>query len=230
MWWFDKKAVARGEKLRDFYKIDLMIETGTFKGLNLKFWSYRFPYVIGIEKDAAYCQLTRERIATRNNATLYHESSPQYLSSITRMNRGKSPVLFYLDAHFYDPAVLPEKRWVVRDELKALNNFHNCVIVIHDFDCHGLGHLVYDGQPLNLDLIREDLMGVNPDFHLYGNTRDGCEAHTVESITGVEGLEPDEETIETINYHNTDRLKYRGILYATPTPLDLTKFDLVEIG
>lgn len=234
MWWFDKKAVATGEQLRDLFQIVDFIETGTFRGLNLKFWSYRFRDVIGVEKDFAYVEKTRDRLlmAKRRNALVYHDTSPDFLlwfvQDQQRWSQDQPPIFIYLDAHFYDSSLPPEKRWVVKDELKALAGFSNCLIAIHDFNCNGLGHLIYDGQSLNFKLIQEDLLGVNPNFHFYGNTREGCEVYTTESIIGVEGLESDEETLETIAYHKTDRLKYRGILYAIPTPLDLSEFPTLK--
>ncbi len=171
---------------------------------------------------------------SHKNWAIDREPSPIFLTWLRKgfqsWPSNLRPILFYLDAHFYDAALPKNKRWVVKDELKALAEFTNCIIAIHDFDCNGLGHLVYDGQPLNFELIKEDLLGVNPYFHFYGNTREGCEVHTAESIIGVEGLEPDSDTLETIRYHDCDRLKYRGILYATPQPLDLSVFPLKEIS
>lgn len=230
-WWLDAGSVKTTLKLRDTFTISTFIETGCFRGINVKFWSYYFPLVIGIEKSPEYAQITAMRVASRTNVQIIHQSSPDYLNWYADLYRiwakkmNLPPVaLFYLDAHFYDPTVPPEKMWVVKEELQALRDFPNCIILIHDFDCNNLGHLTYDGQPLNMELVREDLLAINPDFHFYGNTREGCEIHTAESIIGVEGLELDEDTLETIKYHKTPRLKYRGILYATPKPLDLFQF------
>ncbi len=101
---------------------------------------------------------------------------------------------------------------------------------IHDFNCgNGLYGLVYDVEPLNFELVRDYLVQVNPNFSYYTNLREHCNPHTEESIIGVEGLAPDIETLETIRFHNSDRLKYRGILYCTPQPLDLIRFQLKEI-
>ncbi len=62
MWWFDRKSVAVGEQLRDLFGVDVFVETGTFRGVNLKFWSYRFRAIIGVEKNQPYADMTWERL------------------------------------------------------------------------------------------------------------------------------------------------------------------------
>ncbi len=236
-WWMDKGSVGTTLALRDKFGISSFIETGCYRGLNVHFWGHYFHLVIGVEKSAEFAEVTAKRVVHQGNVQIIRQDSPTYLAWYADLYRTWAhhldlpPVsLFYLDAHFYDPDCNPDHRWVVRSELQALRDFPNCIIEIHDFDCGGLGHLVYDGEALNMDLIREDLLGVNPDFHFYGNTRAGCEVHTLESIVGIAGLVADDDTLETLAYHNSDRLKYRGILYATPKPLDLTLFPLQEIA
>lgn len=233
-WWFDYKSCEVTEKLRDFYHTPLFIETGTFRGINLRYWAARFPFVIGVEKDEAAFAVTRQRTDDCKNRAIICESSPRYLlrmaQDLLNSTNDRTPtIMLYLDAHFYDPTLPPNRRWVIKEELEALRGFAHCIIQIHDFDCNGLGHLTYDGQPLNMDVVREGLLAINPNFYFYSNTREGCAVHTAESIRGVKGLAEDAETLETITYHQSDRLKYRGILYATPTPLDVS-FGLTEIA
>lgn len=229
-WWFDKKAVEQTLKLRDEFDISTYVETGVFRGINLRFWSYYFKEVWGCDISEDYLKTARSKVADRKNVRLFKESSPFFLKRFVNKydyNKRQDTVFIYLDAHFYDPKLPKSEKWVVKNELKALEGFKNCVIAIHDFDCAGLGHLVYDGEPLNFELIENELSKVNPDFHYYTNTREFCEVHTKQSIEGVLGLVPDEETLETIDYHSTDRLKYRGILYCVPKELDLRRYELV---
>ena len=234
-WWLDKGSCEITEQLRDHFKIGTFIETGTFRGVNLKFWSYRFDDVIGVELHRRYFRETFHRLDGRINAKIVYEDSSQFLEEFVRSyyrNERRDIVLIYLDAHFYTSGEKNTKRdrWVVLRELSSLVGCKNCVLVIHDFNCgDGLYGLVYDGEPLNFELVKDYLAQVNPNFSYYTNLREHCNPHTEESIIGVEGLDPDFTTLETIRFHSTDRLKYRGILYCTPQPLDLSQLKLKEI-
>lgn len=227
MWWLDRNAIEIGEKLRDTLNIKEYVESGTFRGINLKFWAYRFDRVIGIEIDQERFWQTGRRLNRQINAEIICKDSSQYLGEYVDnyYRDGRiDTVLIYLDAHFYTPGEkkTQEDRWVVLRELKALEGFKNCVLVIHDFNCGGGLHgLVYDGEPLNFELVKSCLAQINSDFFYYVNLREHCNPHTEESIIGVKGIDPDYDTLETIRYHHSDKLKYRGILYCVPRPIDL---------
>ena len=235
-WWFDQSAVRQVEKLRDTFNVSTYVESGTFRGVNLLFWSYRFKNVIGIEKAEKYFQITKERLEGRPSVHFYRGDSANYFMTFKQIYNLLHPTMFaiiiYLDAHFYETgATTQHERWVVLRELDALSGFKNCILVIHDmagFE-EGLYGLTYDGEPLTFNLLKDSLLRVNPDFHFYRNTREFCLPHTKESIVGVEGIFPDEDTLETISYHRTDRLQHRGTLYCTPEALDLSHFQLVKL-
>ena len=235
MWWLDKSAVETGMKFRDEFDVQLYVESGTYKGINLKFWSHRFDKVIGIEIDREHFWQTRRKLDGRANAEVICKDSGIYLGEFAAnyfQDSKKDIVLFYLDAHFYLQKAnkTKEDRWVILRELKALRGFKNCVIVIHDFNCEGLYGLVYDGEPLDFALIKDALAQINPDFSYYTNMKEYCNLHTEESIIGIEGIDPDLSTLEAIHYHaQSHRLQYRGILYCTPRPLDLKRFQLKEL-
>lgn len=235
MWWYDQTATEIGEKLRDEFGIKTFVETGTYRGINLKFWSYRFNFVFGVETDRETYWQTSRKIDDRPNVELICKDSSGFLSEFVAnyyQDNRTDIVLIYLDAHFYRQGEkkTKEDRWVVLRELKALEGFKNCVLVIHDFNYEGLYGLVYDSEPLNFALVRDELAKINPDFFYYQNIREQCNPHTEDSIVNVEGIDPDNATIETIHYHaRADRLKYRGILYCTPNPLDLERFKLREL-
>jgi len=138
----------------------------------------------------------------------------------------------FLDAHFYNPSLPIEKRFVILDELQALKGCENCIILIHDFDCAGLGHITYDGVSLNFDLVKEGLMNVNPNFKYYINCREYCDIITKEEVIEgkVEGIEPTEDVLDNLNYvWSSPEKTYRGILYCVPKELDLSKYELKEL-
>lgn len=234
MWWLDRNATETGEKIRDVLDIKEYIETGTFRGINLKFWSHRFDRVIGTEIDRNLFWQTIRRLNGRMNTEVICKDSPQFLKEFVDnyYRDSRTDIVFiYLDAHFYTQGEKKSKedRWVVLRELKALRGFKDGVIAIHDFNCEGLNGLVYDGERLDFNLVKDSLGEVNPEFSFYRNVREFCNPHTEDSIIGVEGIDPDYDTLETISYHSSDRLKYRGILYCLPRPINLKEFKIAEV-
>lgn len=227
MCWLDKKSVETMLKLKDRYKIKTFLETGTFKGVNARFHSSRFEEVLSCDISDEYLKIAKERTAGLENVHIFKESSPDFLRDFVKKyeDSGREDMVFlFLDAHFYDPSLPKEEKWVVLNELRALEGFSNGIICIHDFD-NGLGHCTYDGEHLGLPLIRGDLMKVNPNFRLYTNDISSCDIIT--SPDGIEGLHPDEETLDNIRYaHSAPRLTYRGLLYCVPEDLDLGEFSV----
>lgn len=233
MCWLDKKSIETMLKMRDDFNISTFLETGTFKGINAKVHAYNFKEVLTCDIKEEYLIDARKRLEPYKNVFVYAQSSPDFIKDfIEKYNKeGRTDIVFFfLDAHFYDPALPPDQKWVVLNELKALKGFKNCVICLHDFDAQGLGHCTYDGQDLDWPLVKEDVLKVNPDFYFYTNKREFCEIYDEKTIVGVPGIELDEDTLSNIKYaHTAERLTYRGILYVSPKKLDLTRYHLVRL-
>ncbi len=232
MCWLDKKSIEQMLKIRDDFDISTFVETGTFKGINAKFHAQNFKEVLTCDIIDEYLRVATKRLEPYKNVFVYKQSSPDFLKLfIQKYNeQGRKDIVFmFLDAHFYDPSLPPDEKWVVINELKALKGFKNCVICIHDFDCEGLGHCVYDGESLGWPLIKNDLMKVNTDFSLYTNTKEFCQIYDEKTIANVPGIALDADTLDNIRYaYSAERLTYRGILYCTPRKLDLNNFQLKE--
>ncbi|MBI2632393.1 hypothetical protein HYW75_05295 [Candidatus Pacearchaeota archaeon] len=230
MSWTDKKAVETIKQLRDSFKVNTFVETGTFKGINARLHAKNFTEVITCELIKDYFLIAQEKLRSFINVKIVNISSPEFLKQFTEeyKNSGRNDmIIFYLDAHFYDPNIPKEKRFVVLDELRALKDFKNGIIIIHDFD-NGLGHITYDGQPLDISLVKNDLMQVNSEFNLYTNELATCEIWNEKTILDS-GMIIDFETLDNIRYANsTPRLTYRGILYAIPSELG-KEFNLKRI-
>ena len=62
----------------------------------------------------------------------------------------------------------------------------------------------------------------------YVNRKEYCDINTEETVKNLP-ITVDEDVLDGIRFANSSDVKrYRGILYATPAPLDLNKYDLVE--
>ncbi len=226
MSWHDRIARETIIQLQKDFKIRLAVETGTFKGVNVEWLCQHFPHVRSVENNKEYYEIASKRLHKLNcsNYILFNEDSHKYLAFLNSL-RGRGiikdlPVYFYLDAHFYDPK--RKQKFVVVDELKALEGFRDCIICIHDFDNSQFGGLCYDGQRLDWNAVGKYLKQINPDFSYYTNTE--CDIYTEGNIEGV--------TVDEIVLDNIRTFKgkdQRGLLYATPAPLDLNKYKLRKI-
>lgn len=222
--WTDKKATSNIAYLIKKFKIPVMIETGTFKGINAKVMSRYVPLLYTVEKQKEYYEIAKERLVFIPNVSIVHDDGAEFL----RRLQGDEKRLFYLDAHFYDKKA--KEKFVVKKELKALKDRKNCVIVIHDFD-NGLGHITYDGQPLDMDLLRNDLDNINLNFYYYTNELSSCDIiggpvyfrQPEWTYTEIEDIE------DNLNYvWSKPEKTYRGILYCLPKPL--TKKEMKQMG
>lgn len=226
--WTDQCALETIKQLRNEFNIETFIETGTFKGINSFVQSNNFKYVLTCDINGKYISLAIDKLKDKKNVMIFKESSPKFLKEFIKdykTNRLTEYVIIYLDAHFYDPKA--KNKFVVLDELDMLRGFEKCIVIIHDFD-NGMGHITYDNQPLNFQLIKERLRKVNPEFRYYTNSNEFSDIHTPETLKRI-GLDKDTEAIDNIKYAwSNERLTKRGILYCVPKELDLNKYKLIE--
>lgn len=234
MSWTDIKSIETMKKLRDRFNVKVFVETGTFRGQGSEVFGSHFETLLTVEVIPEYYWNSKKRLGKYTNIYQTLMSSPEYLFALKEPLKYVGRVMFFLDAHFYDSTLAPEDRWVILKELRALEGFGDCIIVIHDFNCNGLGGLVYDGQPLNFDLVKNTIAKVNPNFHYYFNTFEGCDILTKEKVLDnkMTPLVLDDEVSETLDFvwskPETIHRAYRGFLYATPEPIDLTQIELVN--
>jgi len=215
MSWTDKQAIRVINQIRAFYKVKTFIETGTFMGIGAEVQSKNFEKVITVENNPVYWNRAKDRLRKIKNVEQVLDDSENFLFKFASP---KEPTIFYLDAHFYNPN---GPRWQVKRELEAMKGMRNAIVIIHDFD-NNLGHCVYDGERLGMNVVKEGLLGVNPNFHFYTNNLEGCDIMRPEEVK-------DPVMKDNLKYAwKTPRLTYRGILYATPTELP-DSFGLVKI-
>jgi len=230
MCWVDKNSIKQMLKLRDDYNISQFVETGVFKGVNVRLHSFHWDKVMSCDISDEYIAIAKDYVKDRDNIIIEKKSSADFIKGFIKKYKEEDRsdiVFFFLDAHFYDPNLPTGDKWVITHELESLKGFKNCVICIHDFDCSDLGHCCYDSQPLGFPLVLSGLLKVNPNFYFYVNNRENCEIHDEKSIYEVKELVINEEVLDNIRYANScDRLRYRGLLYCTPGLIDTDKYDL----
>lgn len=226
MSWTDNQSIRVIKYIRDKYKITSFIETGTYVGVNSELHSKNFEWVHTCEKVKEYYDKANKRLDKYDNVLMALASSIEWLKWSSKYY---DSTMVYLDAHFYDPKMPKGKgKFVILDELKSLKG-HKGPIVIHDFD-NGLGHIVYDGISLDMNLLRPGLKRVNPKFHFYTNELSSCDIVKPNRKAIKEaGLPYDKEVIGNLKYAWKEaRLTYRGILYCLPSKL--SKKEMINLG
>src|SRR3990167_10435213 len=110
--WTDKCAAKQFLLLRDKFKMDIMMETGTAHGVNAQFYSQYFGRVLSCDNNIKMVRAARERNAYNNNVFIALEDSVLFLKlfvvSCKYRTRLTSPVLILLDAHYTNIPVLEE--------------------------------------------------------------------------------------------------------------------------
>ncbi len=231
MSWTDFKAIDTFCKLKDEFAIKAFIETGTFRAQGARVMSAYFQDVFTCEVNLDYYIAAKKNVKDIPNVRVFFEDSSVFLKVLSRVFY--DPVFYYLDAHFYDPTLPKAERFTVKRELASIKPSKNCVIAIHDFDTrNGLGHLVYDGIPLDFEIVKEGLRKINPDFVFYTNYKEACKIVTVNDIIAgkLPALQLTFDMEDSLKFIWSDSFKtYRGILYCVPKELDLTKYELHKV-
>ncbi len=129
--------------LKNEYHIDIVIETGTHLGNTTQFLATCFPEVHTIEIMETHCNRAKEIFKSQPNVHCHLGSSEKVLSELLPSLIDK-PIVFYLDAHWYD-------YWPLVDEIEEIAKTHknNCVIVIDDFKVPGRNDLAYDAYVID---------------------------------------------------------------------------------
>lgn len=239
MSWTDRGALRTIWYLANKYDSQGFIETGTYKGTNILVHVNKFPYVAGCEIKKEYfkiaCLRTQSMLFEKDkmgwnfftNIYLHNTTSPKFLKNrVKNKLDGRTPI-FYLDAHFYDKKLPKNKRFVIKEELKAMRGIGECCIVVHDF-CNGLGSIRYDEVDLDMKMLKPLLLKINPKFQFYTNTLEGCDIVQTPDDVQQLGLTWDKEMRTTLEFVWSKPVKtYRGLLYALPSKL--TKKEMREL-
>lgn len=134
--------------LRDEYKIESVIETGTYKGSTTIWFAENFTNVVTIDTNVIYLNQCKGSFSKFKNITAVCGNSGKELGKYIPK---EGFVLFYLDAHW-------GSYWPLLDELKIISEKckDRAVIVIDDFqvpDRTDISFDSYNGVPLNWEFV-----------------------------------------------------------------------------
>ena len=217
MSWTDKKSIEHIKQIRDLFKVDIFVETGSYVGINSEVHAKNFKAVFTCESNEKYYKKAENRLDKYDKVVTFFSDSSVFLGGIFGIieviDINQRPII-YLDAHFYDPKKPKGKgKFVVLNELRALKR-RDCILVIHDF-CNGLGGIEYDGIKLDMKLLKKDLLKVNPKFKFYTNELSSCDIMKISETK-------DKEMIKNLKYTwSSPEKTYRGILYCLPRKVNI---------
>jgi hypothetical protein len=161
----DRYIFDEVSKLVTENNIKTIIETGTYKAETTLALRLLCTNIHSIEINETYYNRAVEN--NKNKINFHLGNSPKILKEI--LPNIERPILFFLDAHWYDYNPL-------LDELKVIAEFglQDSIILIHDFKVPNkdFGFDSFNGKDYDLDYIRESIESIFPNgYNHYYNER-----------------------------------------------------------
>jgi len=152
------------EHLKQTYSINTIIETGSYLGQTSLFFAHVFENVHTIEISEGYYNWTQEALKNYPNTTCHFGSSEKVLQEILP-SLENSPLIFYLDAHWYD-------YWPLLSELEAISMTHrdHCIIVVNGIkipEREDIIHDRYGGVDCSYEYIKRSLDTIFTDYTIH---------------------------------------------------------------
>tara|TARA_R100000781_G_scaffold77752_2_gene48120 strand:+ start:1169 stop:1846 length:678 start_codon:yes stop_codon:yes gene_type:complete len=134
--------------LIDFYKCDVILETGTNTGDTTEFLAKTFSHlpIETCEVEKEWCHIAQYRLKKYSNVNVYHDSSQNFIS---RSIKKYSFPFFFLDAHWLN-------YWPLKDELSFIDKG---VVCVHDFNIENVNYSFdsYQNTICDAKLVKENL-------------------------------------------------------------------------
>jgi predicted O-methyltransferase YrrM len=155
----ERRAIVR--ELARAVPVDLVAETGTFRGTSTEFFSAVFGVPIHtVEANPRFLAYSRRRLAFDPQITVVRGDSRPFLRDLTEQQAGKSAFI-YLDAHWEEDLPLSEELAIVRD-----GALQSAVVMIDDFAVPDDAGYAYDDYGPGRSLV-EDYLPPLPGWRLY---------------------------------------------------------------
>jgi hypothetical protein len=158
------------QKLIEDFKVDILIETGTWGGETARKASPLFREVYTVELSHELFQQVSPSFNLFLNIHAFEAHSPVFLKEILPKLEGR--ILFWLDAHWCgDHTARLGKNTPIKEELEAIreSGLKNGIILIDDVRCfHNLPEEVigYGGYP-TIHEIKQLILSINPDYEFW---------------------------------------------------------------
>jgi hypothetical protein len=155
-------------ELKDKYKLNLFIETGTNDADSIRILSPYFSEIFSCEVVKDTFAVAQRNTIDCKNIFLYNETSPLFMERICQIFENRKDLIFFLDAHWDD-------YWPLLDELVVIHKYKmKCPIIIHDFyvpDENGNAKFAFDkykGSNLDLKYVKNHIDKIfNNEYDVY---------------------------------------------------------------
>jgi len=137
------------DKIVDTVKVDLIVETGTFRGTTTNYMSQKVICPIySVELSMRYYTFSKLRFKDKSNIKIYNNDSRAFLRYLSSIEEWKNKVIFfYLDAHWNADLPLDEELNII------FSTWKNVIIMIDDFKVENDEGYKYDQyQDVSLDI------------------------------------------------------------------------------
>lgn len=150
-------------------KIANFIETGTYEGTTLSYFSTKYPNIscMSCEPDKLRYNIANKKTANNKNVNLFNSLSQELINVIGTQHKYMfdEPTLFWLDAHGYG------FEWPLLEEISFItNNFRQCYVLIDDFVVPKkpiFGYDSYDGQQCSNEYIKNSIVWNKSEYKLF---------------------------------------------------------------
>jgi hypothetical protein len=138
------QTAACVKDLKEKYKLEAALETGTWLGNTTKFLSCIFDRVYSFEIDAVFFNAASQNLASFKNTRLFFGNSGTFLLPLLKKKLQGKRLFCYLDAHWYND-------WPLLDEIRQISQTHkdNCILMIDDIKVPGRPDIQYDSYSQN---------------------------------------------------------------------------------
>lgn len=163
------QTAAYVKDLKEKYKLEVALETGTYSGYTTKFLSCIFEKVHSFEIDKNYYNLSKQNLGLFENASVHFgDSATALLPLLNREMLGKR-LFCYLDAHWYS-------NWPLLDEIRQISQTHkdNCVLMIDDIKVPGRPDISFDIYSQNgillecsLEYVKKELDELFTEYEIF---------------------------------------------------------------
>ena len=134
------------EEIINNFNPEEIIETGTYLGNTLEFFSKFQITTHSIEINPEFYYISKSRFVDADNVNIYCDDS---LNVLPKIIKKKKPTLIYLDSHWYEDLPLD-------NELEIINSINDVIILIDDFKVPGNNEWKFDTYN-EVDLSLKDI-------------------------------------------------------------------------
>ena len=161
--------------IKEKYKLEAAVETGTFHGETTRFLGHLFERVDTFELDKNFLLAAVKKNRGLRNIHFHLKDSGNSLGPFLEEKLKSKRLFFYLDARW-------NNYWPLKDELRQIAKTHkdNCVIMIDDIKVPLRPEIRYDCytiegqfQECSYEYIEKELAEVFSDYNLYYLTDKG---------------------------------------------------------